>query len=472
MKLEPSTDILPPEREMELFKQFINQNKDKILFQNEQMTDHQIDTEKVKTYLSYYQDRNTQQLLGEIIGKINYVSFDLFLKKIKEMCDIYMREKTKDDIYILLLTSLSTYTTDDRRYYKSTIWISYLVALLHNDLFDYVFDKVNLQYASLERITQLFSDQYKSINLSGKKVTFFFCDDCSYSGLQLFNVIDNTNDLINMLVGYTEQYIGQTINKDYRQNLEGCQFRFSLIVPYIIAFKQNNNWLTEGTPKSLYLPSEIIKLINNNRKEVSILSDILIKNTTVMNIIEDSDPVVYRTLIGWHYYPLIYFQFRSPDNKSVPIYMFSGGLLSEKLTEKGKEIEKYPFVRNCEKKYLECPSGLYANIQYTYNGSPIDQYLKKTEIRWFRLFDVINQLSKIKPSTTNEDPKRQTPQSSSAPLAPAPTPAPSSSAQPPPMASLGHKNEPTKSILDQKGGSRYYDYNRLKEMYIRLKTNY
>jgi hypothetical protein len=319
----------------------------------------------------------------ELIKNVKHISNAEFINQIRSLCNRYNQSKKSDDIYILLYTPFFDFTGAGKYSQKSNFYATNIAGNFLN--YDYIFDMTDNKFHFL--LDYIIYSKIKALNLNKKNIYFYICDDCSYSGTQLeqlinglniFNIFDDI-DLINkyirlrLIIPYIlsnfDKYIyystlseyfinnfnrkkfidglrtfnnsiyikvkknysdkiykdGKIISKDEYQKYQMNQFLLSILPPNTDLNKLRNEWFYDYKNILLIDIEPIKDILIKNNKSVKKSNDILKKS--------DSK--------NW----LIYFDFKIGDRHSAERYIIKNIL--EK--EPDREYEKIIYLFNGKK---------------------------------------------------------------------------------------------------------------------------
>jgi len=331
----------------ETMKEFVKQNEDLITLKNE-LKDYRLNYDNFLNKINNKDVKNTYKILFDAT---TYVTYDIFNSKIKTLCNMINNNKTLNDIYILVLPEDPIGFVWE----KSNLWVS-LLSILNDlkidaflDLSNYkktMGDENNIKYARELLFDKILIDK----DLTNKKINFIICDDCVYSGNQIKNIF---NTIINI------------INKAYKTHKTNIKYKIIPLIPYILSddtFKMINADIFN-------ISTDMIEFIDTTRKEIKTINTVL--NNPDTNFFTTHLINQYIDSNNYHN-NLIYFQFKSADNLSVPTWLYSGNLeIAKKHDDTINVSETYVSVKNnCPNIKDDCPTGLYKNLKYTYNGKP------------------------------------------------------------------------------------------------------
>lgn len=344
----------------DLIAGFVVQNKYEIMFEKKKddpKYDYSIDQDKLQIFLSKYTEESRPEMQN-YINNILYVTLDKFIYRFTKLCDLYNSIKTSQDIYVIILLKPNSATSDI--YKTSNVWTSFLSILVgfkYDYIFDYVFSESKTDPE--HNFMSYFKEQFK--NIRGKNIHLFSCDDCSYSGSQL-------KEVVKKLTEHTETL----------SNFNECNFYYSVIIPYVAQGKNvkiyNSDDRERAYEEKQPVPDAIPLKITSHPKGGCVIDYMKQFNDEIKNASHISKSSMYG---NW----LIYFQFKSADSVSVPVDLLNGKLMSDnnvfKLVDEKDKQKCVNFIKNCsvivesEEKCIDaarggCPFGWYKTIEYSY----------------------------------------------------------------------------------------------------------
>jgi hypothetical protein len=154
-----------------LYKQFIKENEDTIKLTG-MRNDHSIIEEQKEKYINCYQSP-FKEIIRTLFDSIKYIKFEEFNTRIKELCDILIKTKKENEIYVITYL-LGRSSERETTFNKSEIWVTHLASLYLLNCIDFI---VNYNDMSTSFKNIVLADKYKD-----KHFVFICWDDCAYSG--------------------------------------------------------------------------------------------------------------------------------------------------------------------------------------------------------------------------------------------------------------------------------------------------
>lgn len=348
-------------KDTELIKEFMKENYEKLF----NIKDHSINSEKLKTYLSYYANDSDKEEIKSIVEKITYISNEMFYEKMKNLCELNNSKKGENDIYILLYTPVVDMTGATGFFVKSNFFASVMAGNLLN--VDYVIDMTTdlgkklsdakfeedyilnkLDSLNLYKKTETITESEDSVpvedpftgtiigykkkkiwniehNTFGKSIYIYIADDCSYSGKQL-------KDLISLF--------------SFPPSI-----KIRLLIPYVL-----------------------------NQKMFTLFPD-RIDNLGIDQIV-DNVKIIKKNSYGKSF---LYFASKIADSHSLD---YDASSILHGVIPYKKDIEtlpeaphQYSILNNCDvinydkTKFIKCPDREYGKIDHTFRGQSISKFL-------------------------------------------------------------------------------------------------
>ena len=169
---------------MDLYKRFLSENTDNILLRGIDRNYELLEIQKRKYIECYYEP--FRSLIEILMNNIKYETFESFYEKMIIMIDILKSIKTDNDIYVLIFKLPESKETlrNNNLLTKSNIWCNNLVGLNMIEQIDYLFEQLNIE-TTVDFVREI------ELKHPGKNIVFINADDCSYSGNQLQDYINN-----------------------------------------------------------------------------------------------------------------------------------------------------------------------------------------------------------------------------------------------------------------------------------------
>jgi hypothetical protein len=379
--------------ETELIKDFLKQNPNIV----KQIGNFPIDRKKAISL----------GINSSTIDKVRYVSKNEFQKLVQELCIRYNEVKNKDDIYVLLYTPFFDMTGTLTYKNKSNFYTTNIAGQFLK--FDYIFDLTNEN--TKDKLGKIILDKISKIKATSKNIYLYICDDCSYSGKQIHELIINlvvskfifTLDedseeiinpniyirliipfILNQLDSYlsysqiTDNIKNRLNKKEFTELFKATNEKY-IMLPYSTKMHKDwdksrfDNMLASFTPEltlddNIWIEN-IISLYKNKIDTILLIDiepikDILIRNKkTVGNINKSSS--------SW----LIYFDHKLADHHSVDLSILSR------------------IIKNCKIGDTKCPEREYSKIKYYFNEK---EFIFKSELSFSKnIMDIILNGKKI-----------------------------------------------------------------------------
>lgn len=358
------------------FYKLWNENKENLYMKKEYS--HRIDYKQAKKWADSQGDMESRIFANNIIKYTTFISFALFIEKIKDICiaykNFYSNKKFKNDVFIMIVPFKLS---------KSNLWVSLLAFKFLKDIVVDIY----------ENITSVYTDFLdKKSKLYNKKVRCIVCDDCSYTGNQLYSIIriDNTElkypNIESEPSNYERGWLDWNTRtlRDSKKLIDSKSidvFSVDLIIPYM-----TNNAI-EKIKNIHYV--KVSKLIDR----VPLFSDIININSIPNYILSE-----FKKTFQYHnQITCTYFDHKVADAVSTfnKIYNLAP-IFNYKITNK-----RIGFIENCQDVktlpddidiydyYLDtgkestlenCPKTFYKGIKYTYNKKIVDTNLTISSI--------------------------------------------------------------------------------------------
>jgi hypothetical protein len=345
------------------FVKFYEENVDKILMP--ELVNYPLNYKKANQWVLSQCDTESQLFAENIIKNTEYVSFDKFINKLKTICMSYIKKyKTdKNSVFVLIIPYVIS---------KSNLWVSLLAFKYLKDLISYVYYDITDVYNGINKHT---SSLYK------KNVHCVICDDCAYTGQQLYSLssIDYSKLKYNNKmpepkatdVKWLKWY--ENTQRDARQIIESIdinKFSVDLIIPYmsILANISLKKIHYVRIPKVCKVFSIFSQQIDINRIPIHVLNE-------------------FRNTFQYHKdISAVYFDHKIADALSTfnkiytlaPLFNCSVSNKSIKFIDNcpdakiPKNINIYNFYMDIEKQVKSiCPVSFYKTIKYTFNKKPV-----------------------------------------------------------------------------------------------------
>jgi hypothetical protein len=331
-------DDLWYKKNLELYVQFLMENKKNILLEDIERDFSPIDIQKRKYIECYY--GIFRSLIEILINNIHYETFEMFYEKITIMTDILKRIKTENDIYILIFKYPKDTIRKQNLLTKSNIWCNHIVGLNMTEQIDYIFEDKNdmIDGENKKEITKFITTL--EIIHPGKNFVFINADDCSYSGNQLREYIQyitsfDSNNTIQFIT-----LIPFIINKSVLDTyIRSIHERFKDIIDLII------KWSTQVKTTSNII-DENMTLYNDCLSNIKVL----FTSTHANELIKTERDIIFNNCLS-----LIYANIRLPHNSLN--YKFINPIRLKKTTLNAEQLKENTYLNDKIKqtisKYLE-----------------------------------------------------------------------------------------------------------------------
>jgi hypothetical protein len=349
------------------FLKFYNENSTKLHM--EKKANYPINYERGVKWANSHCDNNSIEFANKIIKYTRHVPYDEYYNQLKKVCLSYIKtyQNNKNDKFVLILPF---------NIKKSNTWVSLLAMEYIKDIIDGVY----------YNITEVYNNTKKNgSDLFNKKVHCIICDDCSYTGNQLYNIayLDATTleysgkelqpnvHNISWINWYDKNYIkANSAIKKINMN----DFSVDILVPYMSILAQERlskiNYLK--IPKDCVAFPIFTQQVNVGNIPLHILN-------------EFTQTFQYHNEIS-----AIYFDHKVADYVSTfnKVYLFAPifgcnvsknigiGFIENCSTSETHTIPKRIDINSIhvdmEKEgYDVCPSSFYKKIKYTFNNEDI-----------------------------------------------------------------------------------------------------
>lgn len=358
------------------FYKLWEENKDKIYMEKKE--NYRLDYKEGKKWADSQGDRESRLFANKIIEYTSYISFNEFINEIQTICESYIKfynqNKFKKDVFILIVPFKLS---------KSNFWVSLLSFTYLKDIISDIYNDITSVY------NDILDEKSKLYN---KKIRCIVCDDCSYTGNQLYEIVSIDSTTLKYKNKPTEpnRYKkgwltwNETTSLDSKKiinNINIDKFSVDVIIPWM-----TNNAIEKI--KSLHYV-KISKLINR----VPLFSEYIDTNSIPNYILSE-----FKKTFQYHnQITCIYFDHKIADAVSTFNKIYNTApLFNYKITDR-----RIGFIENCKNikilpddvdiydYYLDtgketslenCPSTFYKKIKYTYNKKIINTNLTILDI--------------------------------------------------------------------------------------------
>ena len=356
-------------KEYKKFEQLYEENKNIIHMPLDR--NYPLNYKKGKEWANSQCDDESVEFANAIINSTIYISYEEFYKELKKVAisfnKTYFVNKYKKDKFILILPECM---------YKSSMWVTLLsYKYIRNIITDIHYDITAIYNSTLDSK----SPNYK------KSIKCIICDDCSYTGDQLEEMVRIDYQKLNYRNKTKEPdvYDKKWIEWDRNNKLEAekqislidsSKFSVNIIIPYMSTISKNKmkKYPYVKLPSSLNVFPTFPQIHNIQNIQPDILQEFrltFVYHEKISAVYFDHK--VADTISTFHKIYLLAPLFNCSEFKNSRIPFIDGCGNSNKIHP---EIDIYDIsltYENSDNKYGVCPLTFYKSLPYKYNGKTI-----------------------------------------------------------------------------------------------------